>query len=755
MKILMIFHKRRKETAINEMKHIMKIIFKYTIAFVAFFAVAWACEITSFAQNLKDGVYMEQDGICFRKTVSRHDDDPTMYTIDLEAFVKGAVTYTESADPSDIVLVLDVSGSMNDAISNYYVYNEVSNPSVSAGYGNWNYNNEKSTDYYYKYGDDYYPVRIIRQERSSGLFNTTYWYSLCFGNNPRRYINQAGQVVTEFPQEVYNRETNLVNSSVTLYTRSTAQRTKMDALKDATNSFISEVIKNAKFDKKGNPRTTELDNKIAIVKFASSNAAQISYYNDDSSAYEEEGNGNHTMTYQGALKNYTEVVRGLKSVLTDSTDLKQAVNSLVEGGATAADYGMQLALNIINHIPAERTSNKTVVFFTDGDPTHSSSFDSNVAIAAINTSNSIKSITYGSGENASHPTVFSVGVFDGSASTNTTRFMNRISSNYLDATSLTNGTQSSSDFYKDASGGAADLAAIFKAIASTASQSESSIGEGSAVTVDVVSNSFNLPLNATSDDVTVLVAPCDGIQIIDGKEYYTFGEAKAPSEFDDFSEEGNIVPTVNTDNNTVSTSGFNFSKWFCGPDQTQGPGHFRGYKQVIRFDIKLRDDAVGGPAVATNDESSGIYVNGEQLAKFNRPTVKVPVSIWIQKVGLEGEDSAVFTIYGSPFEGFNAADPESNTWIPITKIIYNEDSAVEITNDQGQTVKVVKKTGLDPDYYYKIKEDAWAFGYQYQDNGIVYTVGDNIKNPFVITNTPKKVVFDEAVHRNIFKKKDQ
>lgn len=734
----------------------MKKTFKYTIAFVAFFAVAWACEITSFAQNLKDGVYMEQDGICFRKTVSRHDDDPTMYTIDLEAFVKGAVTYTESADPSDIVLVLDVSGSMNDAISNYYVYNEVSNPSYSYldTFG-WD-----APTYYYKYGDDYYEV-TIRYQRTGNGWNQRTYYALSFGNNPRRYINQSGQVVTEFPQEVYDYQTNLVNSSVTLYTRSTEQRTKMDALKDATQSFISEVIKNAKYDKKGNPRATVLDNRIAIVKFAGYDAGNVIYYTDENQ-YEEAGSGNNIGNHRTTVSgidgeiNYNEVVRGLKSVLTDSTDLKNVVNSLVAGGATAADHGMQLAKNIINKIDKDRISNKTVVFFTDGEPNHDRNFDNSVADEAINNSHDIKVASFGEGENASHPLVFAVGVFNNNVDSNTPNYMNYISSNYPDATSMnsTGSRDTSGDYYKDASGGAADLTAIFKAIASSASQSESSIGEGSAVTVDVVSNSFNLPKNATSDAVTVLVAPCDGTQIIDGKEYYTFGEAKAPSEFDDFAEEGDIVPTVNTDNNTVSTSGFNFSKWFCGPDQSQGPGHFRGYKQVIRFDIKLKDDAVGGPAVATNDETSGIYVNGEQIAKFNRPTVKVPVSIWIQKNGLVGDDSAVFTLYCSPFIGFNADNPESNTWTAITKIIVNEKNMVEITDDNGNKVKVIKQTGLDPDYYYKIKEDSWAFGYQYQDGGTVYTVGDNIKNPFVITNTPKSTVFDEAVHRNIFNKKE-
>ena len=70
--------------------------------------------------------------------------------------------------------------------------------------------------------------------------------------------------------------------------------------------------------------------------------------------------------------------------------------------------------------------------------------------------------------------------------------------------------------------------------------------------------------------------------------------------------------------------------------------------------------------------------------------------------------------------------------------------------DENGMVKIV---GLNPDFFYKLKEDAWAFGYTYQDGGIQYTVGDNVENPFVFVNVPKELKFDEATARNVFKEK--
>ena len=73
------------------MKYIMKKTFKYSIALAAFFAAALVPGV-SYAQNLATGTYEEKDGIAYRKSAT-HNSDGT-YTIDLEAFVTGKVTYT-------------------------------------------------------------------------------------------------------------------------------------------------------------------------------------------------------------------------------------------------------------------------------------------------------------------------------------------------------------------------------------------------------------------------------------------------------------------------------------------------------------------------------------------------------------------------------------------------------------------------------------------------------------------------------------
>ncbi len=757
------------------MNMIMKNTFKHIVASVAFYAAALACGVSAIAQNLPTGVYLETDGICYRKTAT-HNPDNT-YTIDIESFVKGKVTYTESADPCDIVLVLDVSGSMNQDITSYsYSSANVSTiTGVDYLYDNFwrEWSDESTTDYWYLYGDSHYQVNVGRARRGGYGSNTYEYFLFIVVNGTTLYINNQGQIVDTRPNNVTNYNSNLLHSSVQLYTRTPSSSiTKINALKNACYSFITEVAKNAKYDKKGNLRVDEkgkpapLDHRIAIVKFAGYDDDNVIFYNGNADAFVEAGEGNdkgNHRTRDGI--NYNEVVRGLKSVLTDSTDLKTGISGLVAGGATAADHGMHLAQNIINHIAPDRFSNKTVVFFTDGEPNHYRNFDSSVADDAIFSSYAIKSKTYvktvkdedgNEKTEESHPVVFSVGVFSGNEDTRTPDYMNYISSNYPDAQAMDNtGDKASSDFYKNASGGAANLSAIFKAIAGSAASSDANIGNKSVVTVDVVANSFNVPANAEDAELEILVAPCTGVTKIpyngETKEYLTFGTAQTPSD----AGLPDITYTIDPENNKITTSGFDYSAHFCGLDDSKTPPEYVGYKQIIRFKINLRDDAVGGPNVETNEESSGIYVDGKQVAEFNKPTVKIPVQIWIQKQGLTGDDSAVFTLESCPFEGFNFDDYEANTWTKITKIIVNAENMVEVTDDKGNKVKVVKQSGLDPDYFYRIREDAWAFGYQYQDGGVKYTVGDNVKNPFVIVNTRKDVVFDEAVYRNIFNEKTE
>ena len=257
-----------------------------------------------------------------------------------------------------------------------------------------------------------------------------------------------------------------------------------------------------------------------------------------------------------------------------------------------------------------------------------------------------------------------------------------------------------------------------------------------------------------------------------------------------------IEPSINEATNKVSTTGFDFSKWWCGPDPTSATG-YHGYKQIIRFVVTLNEDAIGGPGVATNDSDSGIYLEGqtEPLVKFNRPTVKVPVQIWIKKEGLKSktadptaqghEDSAVFTLRRTKYLGsyqtdangnaildgdgkplhidyiYNKANPAKATVMGVeTTITWETFTKVTVNMTSDNPDGIVKISGLNADYIYRIEEDAWAhLGYDFDPNATArYTMEwdpvkkeyKSLENPFTFTNTPKGTVYADDIIRNEF-----
>lgn len=104
---------------------------------------------------------------------------------------------------------------------------------------------------------------------------------------------------------------------------------------------------------------------------------------------------------------------------------------------------------------------------------------------------------------------------------------------------------------------------------------------------------------------------------------------------------GDAVATVKGD--TVSVTGFNFSENWCGTETSaSGATHVRGKKLVISFDVKPKDGFLGGNGVPTNT-SAGIYENAdaqEPVKVFPIPTVNVP----IQDVTVKAEDKNVYLL---------------------------------------------------------------------------------------------------------------
>lgn len=82
-----------------------------------------------------------------------------------------------------------------------------------------------------------------------------------------------------------------------------------------------------------------------------------------------------------------------------------------------------------------------------------------------------------------------------------------------------------------------------------------------------------------------------------------------------------------TDRKNISVTGFDFSENWCGPRKVDGTTNYAGKKLVISFNVAPKDGFLGGNNVPTNG-NAGVYENSDQtepLKKFPVPEVNVPI----------------------------------------------------------------------------------------------------------------------------------
>lgn len=352
---------------------------------------------------------------------------------------------------------------------------------------------------------------------------------------------------------------------------------KIDVLKSAVNGFIDKVAEKSP------------NSNIAVVKFASDKECDV-------------GNG-----YNGSGYNYSQIVQNLTAVNeAGANSLKTAVNQLTAAGATRADYGMQHAQTIVNGA-MDNGHQKVVIMFTDGEPNYSNGFSITVAEDAIKASKSIKD---------AGATVYTIGCFGTTPSDNSKigKYMNRVSSNYLDATTMRDGTKTSSDYYKTVSS-AEDLNNIFKTISETIGSTPVEL-TSTSVLRDVISDSFTLPEGYTDGDIKAYSVSCESsTKNADGTYTYTWKTTPDADKYD---------VTVADDNKTINVTDFDYAaNWV---DQYGvGGSKSHGKKLVVEIPIVLDPDATG--SVDTNGPASGIYASADAetaFANFKTPTVYVP-----------------------------------------------------------------------------------------------------------------------------------
>lgn len=175
---------------------------------------AGPARVRALAANAADAT---DNGVKLSKTVMPNEDG-TSYTVRLEAYATGAQTTVVSTKPCDIVLVLDVSGSMDDYLGS------VSKTAADKVLG------QIEGYYYYSNGSRRYDIRYNTQ--------TNLWEA------------KDKWVSTGLVSGYYDWQTC---SKTTFY------YSKLSALKSAVNTFIEEVAKK---------ETDSVHHNISIVKFA-------------------------------------------------------------------------------------------------------------------------------------------------------------------------------------------------------------------------------------------------------------------------------------------------------------------------------------------------------------------------------------------------------------------------------------------------------------------------------------------------------
>ena len=107
-----------------------------------------------------------ENGVTVTKSVSQGENG--QYDLTLEAYASNQLTTTTTTTPLDIVLVLDVSGSMDYGFAGGVSY-------TSTGSQDWSYNDiyRNRTTYYYKTASGEYKVVRAVSENDWNIFERT------------------------------------------------------------------------------------------------------------------------------------------------------------------------------------------------------------------------------------------------------------------------------------------------------------------------------------------------------------------------------------------------------------------------------------------------------------------------------------------------------------------------------------------------------------------------------------------------------
>lgn len=671
----------------------------------------------AYADNAPDS------GMKISKTATANNDGS--YTITLEAFATGSKVITEQKTdiPTDIVLVIDQSGSMKDPIGGY-TYTAYRKGSVwnSRNYHNEEYyplrHNGGSENLWHKLNNNEYIAVSVEQKmvytaisgwsnrkyydnqnslyclvsgeyksvtvkREGHLFSADeYWYTVdgqqilyTTGDDSIPNFGQYAPLYQSVKKYIYsytlNGATTVIEESfgdgsspdTQFYRRdysSSAGDTRLNALKNAATTFANAVAtKAAGEDGDINAPADNVNHRIAVVGFANGQRYNGTNYNYNNT---EVFVGSNQYRYGTAAQGqYGNAFQNMNTS-TGVGNVSASIEALSADGGTLTNLGLEMGNGIFgaNPIAEGEKRNRVVIVFSDGVPGWSG-YDSDTANSAITQAGTAKN-TYGA-------TVYTIGIFPGADATsagnqngNETEKANW----FMQRVSSNTQYPQSPSYYLSAAD-AGTLNSIFQQISNQIETGGAETTLGSETVVkDIISPYFTLPAGTTASGIRIDTYACTGK---DGNTYTWSGTSGGP---------GGATATV--DGDQVSVTGFDFSENWCGTEtDAQGNSTVRGNKLVISFEVSPKSGFLGGNEVITN-ASAGIYENGSAqtpVMTFEQPKVNVP----IQDVTVTATDKNVY------LKGEVTADQLKDG---------SEISVGDVKLDLSKATDTDKPYGLDP-----------------------------------------------------------
>lgn len=689
------------------------------------------------------------NGMAVNKT-SVYNEDTGAYDITLEAYATGSkIISTVTSDvPTDIVLVLDQSGSMGDNFStttsdSWVSYGKRTN---DANYNNrMNGSKKKDRNLYCKLSDGGYAEVLMDRSKAGTTKKYTEYNgdnSACYGSRDTLYteVNDQhvevevsvsytagtltytytytipdGPTVTETSRELWGhppfpiyKEEDVTEYAYTYYYNVNGTRTEIGTSTGADTVFETELYQKI-------PSGTKITRLEALKNAAATfaNAVEEKAKGADGALGTEDdishriavvgfasksGYGNNTELLSIAGRNsgsvgvaYDNITnQNLKDVLQEmntsagQTMVSNAIDALAASGATRTDLGLDMAQRILSANPVQPNEKRNRVVIVFTDGAPTSSNGFEKGVAD-------KAITYAGTIKTTGATVYTIGIFAGADATSAvTEPEGDLGQNSNSMNSACNWfmqqVSSNNGTHRTPSYylSAADAGSLSNIFQQISDNIETG-GSSSTLTEESVVRDIISPQFTLPAGSTVSDITLETYACT-GKDGDTYTWRQNDTA---------MGATATIDGNSVSVTGFDFSENYVGTVTNNASVTYRGHKLVIRFSVKPQPSFLGGNNVPTN-AGAGVYENKDSetpVREFPQPTVNVP----IQPVTVAAQDYNVYLL-----GGLTASQLQSDSTVQVGSISLDLTKATDSDHPYGlepwQTAYVditVSITGLD------------------------------------------------------------